>query len=109
MNQPQREDTVVVPALPDKLGNLVGQHDYVLTAHNGPYLNFGRVWRVQTSPRVTLEIAEAYQPENDPDKHFEIRRQSICSSHRVVRLDPGTIPVAIRELLRSQSIHTGAS
>ncbi|RTL07716.1 hypothetical protein EKK58_00820 [Candidatus Dependentiae bacterium] len=98
MSGVQREDTGI-PALIDKIGVPVGKGDYVLVAHNGPYLNFGRVWRVQTSPRVTLEIQEVYQPENDPSKPFLVRLQSICSSHRVVQIQAGQVPVAFRQML----------
>ena len=90
----------VTPALPDKLGVVVGAEDYVLVAHNGPYLNFGRVIEVETSPRLALQIVEAYQPENDPSKPLQTRRQSICSGHRVVRIARNQIPADIISLLR---------
>ena len=106
MNDVERVDTVV-PALPDKIGVAVGVGDYVLVAHNGPYLNFGRVWRVQTSPRVTLEIQEAYQPENDASRPFQARTQSICSSHRVIRIDGRLVPVSIRDIINLQPVHPG--
>ena len=98
MSELQSEATVV-PALNDKLGVPVGKGDYVLIAHNGPYLNFGRVWRVQTSPRVTLEILEAYQPENNPTRPYSVRIQSICSSHRIVFLREAQVPEEMFVLL----------
>lgn len=100
MSEVQGEVTVT-PALIDKIGVPVGKGDYVLVAHNGPYLNFGRVWRVQTSPRVSLEIQELYQQENDPSKPFLVRIQSICSSHRVIQIRENQVPVAYREMLKA--------
>lgn len=91
-------EATVAPALNDKLGVPVGKGDYVLVAHNGPYLNFGRVWRVQTSPRVTLEILEAYQPENDPSRPFSVHIQSICSPHRIVAIKGQQLPYEIQQL-----------
>lgn len=93
----------VIPALPDKLGVVVGAEDYVLVAHNGPYLNFGRVIEVETSPRVALQILEAYQPENDPTKPLQTRRQSICSGHRVVRISKSQLPFDVAGLLNEQA------
>ena len=90
--------------MPDKLGVIVGAEDYVLIAHNGPYLNFGRVVDVETSPRVALQIIEAFQPENDPERPFETRRQCICSSHRVVRISKEQVPIPLRLLLQPAAV-----
>lgn len=71
----------------DKLGQDIRPWDFVLVAHVGPYLNFGRVHALVLSPREHLDIHEAYQPENDPKKPFICRRRSIASMHRVIRLN----------------------
>lgn len=82
-----------VQTLHDKMNVALRPNDYVLVAHNGPYLNFGRVTKiVDYGGRIGVEIQEAFQPQNDPTKPFEARRQTICTPHRVVRIQREQVP-----------------
>lgn len=96
MSETSESESVYVK---DKLNVPLGVGDYALIAHNGPYLNFARVWRAQTSPRPLLEFVEAYQPENNPSLAFLVRVQSICSPHRLIRISREQVPPEIRTLL----------
>lgn len=86
----------------DRVGSPVGKDDYVLVAHNGPSLVFGRVWRDGCQGgRITLEIHEAYRRNFDPSSPITMRLQSICSSARIVRVREDQVPAEELRFLRS--------
>ena len=85
----------------DKTGTDLLAGDFVLIAHNGPYLNFGQVQGVfaDSNGQEYLLALEVYQHDNDPSREFETRPQTIKSSHRVIKLRPLQVPATYVELL----------
>jgi len=85
----------------DKTGTVLRAGDFVLIAHNGPYLNFGQVQGVfvDSSEQEYMLVLEVYQYDNDPSQDFDTRPQTIKSSHRVVKLQPEQVPATLVGLL----------
>lgn len=90
----------------DKVGNTLTVGSLVLVAHNGPYLNFGRILSVPTQPRIGVIVVEAFQKENNPALPFELRPQSINSPHRIIEVDAAQVPPKVLRLLTQQEVFT---
>ena len=90
----------------DKVGNKLLVGSLVLVAHNGPYLNFGRILSIPTQPRIGVIVVEAFQKENNPTQPFELRPQSINSPHRIIKVDAAQVPPKVLRLITQQEVFT---